>query len=117
MILGVCNWLSYESKINVVIIRLTFVLSLIFGNAPVFLMYFSIYLVMNLALFSCILMLKKNNKYYESIEDLSGLSRNHPLLAFSLLIVLFSLAGIPPLAGFFAKFYIFKSVLEQSMFF
>ena len=46
MILGVCNWLSHESKINVVIIRLTFVLSLIFGNAPVFLMYFSIYLVM-----------------------------------------------------------------------
>ncbi len=46
MILGVCNWLSYESKINVVIIRLIFVLSLIFGNALVFLMYFSIYLVM-----------------------------------------------------------------------
>ncbi len=46
MILGVCNWLSYESKINVVIIRLTFVLSLIFGNAPVFLIYLSIYLVM-----------------------------------------------------------------------
>lgn len=45
MIFGVCNWLSHESKINVVIIRLTFVLSLIFGNAPVFLMYFSIYLV------------------------------------------------------------------------
>lgn len=45
MIFGVCNWLSHESKINVVIIRLTFVLSIIFGNAPVFLMYFSIYLV------------------------------------------------------------------------
>ena len=80
-------------------------------------LYISIYLVMNLALFSCILMLKKNNKYYESIEDLSGLSRNHPLLAFSLLIVLFSLAGIPPLAGFFAKFYVFTAVIEQSMFF
>ena len=46
MILGVCDWLSYESKINVVIIRLTFILSLIFGNAPVFLIYLSIYLVM-----------------------------------------------------------------------
>ena len=80
-------------------------------------LYISIYLVMNLALFSCILMLKKNNKYYESIEDLSGLSRNHPLLAFSLLVVLFSLAGIPPLAGFFAKFYVFAAVIEQSMFF
>jgi len=46
MILGVCNWLSHESKINVVIIRLIFVLSLIFGNTPVFLIYFSIYLLM-----------------------------------------------------------------------
>ena len=48
---------------------------------------------------------------------MSGLSKNHPLLSLSLLIILFSLAGIPPLAGFFAKFYIFKSVIEQSMYF
>jgi NADH-quinone oxidoreductase subunit N len=72
---------------------------------------------MNLALFSCLLMLKRNNEYYEEIEDLSGLSKNHPLLSLSLLIILFSLAGIPPLAGFFAKFYIFKAVIEQSMYF
>ena len=72
---------------------------------------------MNLALFSCLLMLKRNNKYYEEIEDLSGLSKNHPLLSLCLLIILFSLAGIPPLAGFFAKFYIFKAVIEQSMYF
>ena len=72
---------------------------------------------MNLALFSCLLMLKRNNKYYEDIEDLSGLSKNHPLLSLSLHVILFSLAGIPPLAGFFAKFYIFKAVIEQSMFF
>ncbi len=79
--------------------------------------YITIYIIMNLGLFSCLLMMKRNNKYYENIEDLSGLSKNHPLLSFSLLIILFSLAGIPPLAGFFAKFYIFKSVLEQSMYF
>jgi len=79
--------------------------------------YISIYIIMNLALFSCLLMLKRNNKYYEDIEDLSGLSKNHPLLSLSLLAILFSLAGIPPLAGFFAKFYIFKAVIEQSMFF
>ena len=72
---------------------------------------------MNLGLFSCLLMMKRNNEYYEDIEDLSGLSKNHPLLSVSLLVILFSLAGIPPLAGFFAKFYIFKSVLEQSMYF
>ncbi len=79
--------------------------------------YISIYIFMNLALFSCLLMLKRKGQYYEDIDDLSGLSKNHPLLSLSLLIILFSLAGIPPLAGFFAKFYIFMSVLEQSMYF
>ena len=79
--------------------------------------YISIYLVMNLAFFSCLFMLKRNEKYYEKIEDLSGLSKNHPILSFSLMIILFSLAGIPPLAGFFAKFYIFMAVIEQSMYF
>ena len=79
--------------------------------------YITIYILMNLGFFSCLLMMKRNNEYYETIEDLSGLSKNHPLLSISLLIILFSLAGIPPLAGFFAKFYIFKSVLEQSMYF
>tara|TARA_Y100001960_G_C13895550_1_gene458219 strand:- start:87 stop:488 length:402 start_codon:yes stop_codon:yes gene_type:complete len=62
-------------------------------------------------------MLRKKNIFYEKIEDLSGLSSNHPILSISLLIVLFSLAGIPPLAGFFAKFYIFMAVIEQSMYF
>ena len=79
--------------------------------------YMSIYLVMNLALFSCLFMLKRNDEYYEKIEDLSGLSRNHPVLSFSLMLILFSLAGIPPLAGFFAKFYIFMAVVEESMYF
>ncbi len=79
--------------------------------------YITIYVLMNLGLFSCLLMMRRNNEYFEDIEDLSGLSKNHPLLSLSLLIILFSLAGIPPLAGFFAKFYIFKSVLEQSMYF
>ena len=67
--------------------------------------------------YSCLLMLRRDNQYYEKIDDLSGLSKNHPMLAISLLIILFSLAGIPPLAGFFAKFYIFKAVIGQSMYF
>ncbi len=79
--------------------------------------YISIYLVMNLGLFSCLFMMKRNDTYYESIEDLSGLSKNHPLISLSLLIILFSLAGIPPMAGFFAKFYIFKAVIKESMYF
>ena len=78
--------------------------------------YISIYLFMNLAFFCCLFMLRRDEKYFENIEDLSGLSKNHPILSFSFLIVLFSLAGIPPLVGFFAKFYIFTSVVEQSMY-
>ena len=78
--------------------------------------YISIYLFMNLAFFACLFMLRRDEKYFENIEDLSGLSKNHPILSFSFLIVLFSLAGIPPLVGFFAKFYIFTAVIEQSMY-
>ena len=80
-------------------------------------LYISIYLVMNLGFFSCLFMLKRNNTYFENIDDLSGLSKNHPLISLSLMVVLFSLAGIPPLAGFFAKFYIFKAILDQSMYY
>tara|TARA_B100002051_G_scaffold129600_1_gene123152 strand:- start:503 stop:1867 length:1365 start_codon:yes stop_codon:yes gene_type:complete len=80
-------------------------------------LYISIYIVMNLGFFSCLFMLKRNNTYFENIDDLSGLSKNHPLISLSLMVVLFSLAGIPPLAGFFAKFYIFKAILDQSMYY
>ena len=71
---------------------------------------------MNLGAFGCIFMMKRENVFYEQIDDLSGLSKNHPILAFSFLIILFSLAGIPPLAGFFAKFYIFMAVIEVKMY-
>jgi len=78
--------------------------------------YLIIYLVMNLGAFGCIFMMKREGTFYENINDLSGLSKNHPMLALSFLIMLFSLAGIPPLAGFFAKFYIFMSVIEVKMY-
>ena len=79
--------------------------------------YITIYLFMNMAFFCCLFMMKRDEKYFESIEDLSGLSKNHPMLSFSFLLVLFSLAGIPPLVGFFAKFYVFSAVIEESMYF
>jgi len=78
--------------------------------------YLTIYLVMNLGAFGCIFMMKRENIFYENINDLSGLSKNHPMLALCFLIVLFSLAGIPPLAGFFAKFYVFMAVIEVKMY-
>jgi NADH-quinone oxidoreductase subunit N len=71
---------------------------------------------MNIGIFSCLYLLKKNGEYKENISDLSGVSKKHPLLAISFLIILFSLAGIPPLGGFFAKFYVFSAVIEQKMF-
>ena len=78
--------------------------------------YLTIYLVMNLGAFACIFMMKRENIFYEDINDLSGLSKNHPMLSLSFLIILFSLAGIPPLAGFFAKFYVFMAVIEVKMY-
>ena len=77
--------------------------------------YISIYVVMNIGAFSCLYLLKKDGEYRENISDLSGLSKKQPLLAISFLVILFSLAGIPPLAGFFAKFYVFTAVIEQKI--
>jgi NADH-quinone oxidoreductase subunit N len=78
--------------------------------------YISIYVIMNLGVFGCIFLMKKDGKYCEDIKDLSGISKQNPLLAISFLIIMFSLAGIPPLAGFFAKFYVFMSVIENGMY-
>jgi len=78
--------------------------------------YLSIYLIMNLGIFSCIFMMKRKDIFYEDIQDLSGLSKNHPIISICLLILLFSLAGIPPLAGFFAKFHVFMAVIKVEMY-
>ena len=89
------------------------------GNIPGYqsaIVYITIYVIMNIGIFSCLYLLKKDGEYKENISDLSGVSKKHPLLALSFLIILFSLAGIPPLGGFFAKFYVFSAVLEQKMF-
>jgi len=78
--------------------------------------YITVYVIMNLGAFSCLYLLKKDGQYKENITDLSGISKKHPLIAISFLIILFSLAGIPPLGGFFVKFYVFVAVLEQKMY-
>ncbi len=80
------------------------------------LVYISIYVVMNIGAFACILLMKRGGKYIEDIDELSGVSKNHPLMSLGLMIILFSLAGIPPLAGFFAKFYVFMAVIESEMY-
>ncbi|MFL2889400.1 MAG: NADH-quinone oxidoreductase subunit NuoN [Pelagibacteraceae bacterium] len=78
--------------------------------------YIIIYAIMNIGAFGCLYLMKKDNEYKENISDLSGISKKHPLLALAFLIILFSLAGIPPLGGFFAKFYVFMTVIENEMY-
>jgi NADH-quinone oxidoreductase subunit N len=79
--------------------------------------YITIYAIMNVGAFGCVYLMKKENKYKEDILELSGISEKSPLLALAFLIILFSLAGIPPLGGFFAKFYIFMTVVESELYF
>jgi NADH-quinone oxidoreductase subunit N len=81
------------------------------------LVYVFIYVLMNIGTFACIMCLHRKGAYFEKISDLSGLSKNHPVVAFSLSMLMFSLAGIPPLAGFFAKFYIISSIIEQKIYY
>jgi NADH-quinone oxidoreductase subunit N len=74
--------------------------------------YLAIYLFMNLGTFAVILSMRRDGKAVETIQDLAGLSRNQPAVALALAIFMFSMAGIPPLAGFFSKFYIFMAAIE-----
>jgi NADH-quinone oxidoreductase subunit N len=76
------------------------------------LVYLAIYVAMTLGTFACILAMKRDGQQVEEISELAGLSRTKPMLAFMLAMLLFSLAGIPPLAGFFAKFYVFLAAIQ-----
>jgi len=71
---------------------------------------------MNTAIFSILLALKCNNKFIEQLEDFAGLSKVKPLVSLSIAIIMLSMAGIPPFAGFFGKFYIFIAALESELF-
>jgi NADH-quinone oxidoreductase subunit N len=80
------------------------------------LVYIAIYVAMTLGSFSVILSMKRNGQPMEQISDFAGLSRTNPLLAFFFAMLLFSLAGIPPLAGFFAKWYVFVAAIKAGLF-
>ncbi len=80
------------------------------------LVYIAIYVAMTLGTFAIILAMKRNGQAVETISDFSGLSRTNPMLAFFFAMFLFSLAGIPPLAGFFAKFYVFLAAIKAGLF-
>lgn len=78
--------------------------------------YMTIYLVMTLGTFAAIIQMRRNGKAVETISDLAGLSKTNAKMAFFLSMMMFSLAGIPPLAGFFAKFYVFAAVIESHLY-
>ena len=80
------------------------------------LIYLAIYLFMNVGTFAVILCMRRQGRAVEGIDDLAGLSRTHPGLAAALAIFMFSMAGIPPLGGFFAKFYIFMSAINSGLY-
>jgi len=78
--------------------------------------FLAIYMAMTLGAFAVILMMKRKDVMVESISDLAGLGKTHPMMAFTMLIFMFSLAGIPPLAGFWGKLYIFMAAIEAGLF-
>ncbi len=75
----------------------------------------ALYLVMTLGTFACILQMRRDGRYVETIADLAGLSRDRPMMALALAICMFSLAGIPPLAGFIGKFYVFRAAIDAGL--
>ena len=75
--------------------------------------YLLIYTFMNLGIFGAVIMMRNGNFSGEVIEDYAGFAKMHPGLALLMLLYLFSLAGIPPTAGFFAKFYVLVALVER----
>ena len=78
--------------------------------------YSFIYVLMNISIFAIMLSLKYQDKYVENIKDLSGISKANPIISICIAIIMFSMAGIPPFAGFFGKFYIFMAALESDLY-
>ena len=80
------------------------------------LIYMSVYLFMNVGTFACILAMRQQGRLVEGINDLAGLSKSHPMMAVALLIFMFSMAGIPPLAGFFGKWFVFLAAIDAGLY-
>ncbi len=78
--------------------------------------YLTIYIFMNLGTFACILCMRQKDRMVEGIDDLKGLSKTQPMMALALAIFMFSMAGIPPLAGFFGKLYIFLAAINAELY-
>ncbi len=80
------------------------------------LIYSALYLFMTLAAFACVMAMRRGGRAVETIDDLAGASRTHPWMAFGLAAVMFSMAGIPPLAGFFGKLYVLGAAVDSGLY-
>ena len=80
------------------------------------LVYLAVYLFMTVGAFACILSMRVKDGLIEEIDSLSGLAKTNLPMAFVLAMIMFSLAGIPPLAGFFAKFYVFSAAIQAELY-
>ena len=84
-------------------------------GAQAVLLYLTIYLFMNTGAFACILAMRRDGRMVEGIDELAGLSKTNPYMAAALAVFMFSMAGIPPLAGFFGKLYVFLAAVEAGL--
>jgi NADH-quinone oxidoreductase subunit N len=80
------------------------------------LVYLAIYLAMNMGAFAVILAMRVKGRAVEGIDDLAGLARTNPLMALAMALFMFSMAGIPPLAGFFGKLYVFLAAVHAGLY-
>jgi NADH-quinone oxidoreductase subunit N len=80
------------------------------------LVYMAIYLVMNVGAFGCILLMRQKGRMVEGISDLAGLSKTEPAMAAALAILMLSMAGIPPMAGFFGKLFVFQAAVNVGLY-
>lgn len=85
-------------------------------GASAAILYMMIYMVSSLGVFTLFTMMQRDGTYYERIRDLEGLSRTNPVMAYCLSGFMFSMAGIPPLAGFFGKFFVFKAAVDAELY-
>jgi NADH-quinone oxidoreductase subunit N len=85
------------------------------GGVQAMLIYMAIYVTMNVGTFAFILSMQKDGRPVTSIDSLNMYSRREPLKALAMLVLLFSLAGVPPMVGFFGKFYVLKAAVDAGM--
>lgn len=85
------------------------------GGVQAVLIYLAIYLFMSAGAFGCVLLMRRGGSALEEIKDLAGLSQTRPVMAFALAVFMFSLAGIPPLAGFFGKWYVVLAAIDAGL--